>query len=107
MERLEVDVEECIISKTFLDVQSNLPSVLNEQDIKMILDIVLVGQKQKETVFIENYIFSRAFVDSLTQSCEGILQEKVKFVVESGQYQQYQTELLVSSSKGQKHEVSC
>lgn len=89
-----------------MDLQSNLPSVFSEKDLKILLDLILTNQKQKDTVLIENFILSRSFVETLSKSCDDLVKEKANFIVESGRYQQYQTELLVSSSKPGKHDVS-
>jgi hypothetical protein len=104
LERAEADVEECISSKSHLDLQSNLPSVFNDSDTKLILDSVLTKQKQQQTIVIENYVISKAFIENLSKNFDGLVKEKAKQVVESGRYQQYQTELQVSSSKPQKFE---
>jgi hypothetical protein len=104
LERAEADVEECISSKSHLDLQSNLPSVFNDSDTKLILDSVLTKQKQQQTIVIENYVISKAFIENLSKNFDGLVKEKAKQVVESGRYQQYQTELQVSSSKTQKFE---
>lgn len=98
LDQAEADIDECVISRSYLDLQSNLPSVFNEKDINAILDIILNGHKSKETVLLENYVFSKFFVDGLINDCEGLVQEKAKIVVESGKFQQHQTELLISSS---------
>ncbi|KAJ3665830.1 hypothetical protein Zmor_001299 [Zophobas morio] len=104
LERAEADIEECIASKSYLDLQSNLPSVFNENDIQLILESILIKQKQQQTIVIENYIISKAFIENLSKNFDELVKEKAKSVVESGKYQQYQTELQVSSTKPQKFE---
>ncbi|RZC36650.1 E3 UFM1-protein ligase 1 -like [Asbolus verrucosus] len=104
LERTEADIEECISSKSYLDMQSNLPSVFNDDDIKMILDVTLTKQKQQQTIVIENYVVSKAFLETLSKNFDDVIKEKAKSVVESGRYQQYQTELQMTTSKPQKFE---
>ncbi|GJQ88203.1 hypothetical protein Trydic_g13195 [Trypoxylus dichotomus] len=106
LDRAEADIDECINSKTYLDLQSNLPSMFNEKDIQMITEIVLNTRKAKETVVIENYILSKAFLETLATACSKKLEENANKVVENGKYQHYQTDLQVSSTKVQKTEDS-
>lgn len=104
LEQAEADIEECISSKSYLDMQANLPSVFNEKDINLILEIVLTKQKRQQTVLIENFIISTAFIENLAKNGDDLIKEKAKLVVESGQYQQYQTDLQVASLKTLKKE---
>lgn len=104
LERAEADIDECISSKSYLDLQSNLPSVFNEKDIQLILDTVLKKQKQQQTIIIENFILSKIFVENLSKNFDELVKKKARGVVESGKYQQYQTNLQISSGKLQKFE---
>lgn len=106
LERIEIDIEECVSSKTHLDMQSCVPSVFNDKDIKLLLELVLTKQKQQQTVVIENYIISNSFIENLSKKFDELIKERAKNVVESGKYQQYQTEIQVSQSKPQKFEES-
>ncbi|KAF5301590.1 hypothetical protein FQR65_LT08895 [Abscondita terminalis] len=76
IDRVEADIDECISSKSYVDLQSNMPNALDDEDIKLIID----------------------------KECESFLQDKAKQLVDSGKYQQYQTDLQVSSNKMQKGE---
>uniref|UniRef100_A0A6P7GGM9 E3 UFM1-protein ligase 1 homolog n=1 Tax=Diabrotica virgifera virgifera TaxID=50390 RepID=A0A6P7GGM9_DIAVI len=104
LDRVEADIDECIASKSFIDLQINLPSVFNQTDQEMILDLVLSNQKRSQTVLLENYVFSKTFIEKLVKDCENLIQEKAKNVVESGKYQQYHISLQASSTKSQKVE---
>ncbi|KAI4458328.1 e3 ufm1-protein ligase 1 [Holotrichia oblita] len=104
LDRAEADIEECISSKSYLDLQSNLPSVFNEQDIQIITETILNTKKLRETVVIENYILSKAFLENLIADCSKKLEENANKVVENGKYQHYQTDLQISSLKTQKSE---
>lgn len=105
IERLQADIDECISSKSYVDLQTNLPSVFNEEDIQLTVDKVLTPQRLKQTVVINNFILSKTFIDQLGKSCESLVQEKAKQTVESGKYQQYQTDLILASNKSQKVDV--
>lgn len=104
IDRVEADIDECISSKTFIELQNNIPSVFNEKDEEMILDLILTGQKRTQTLRLMNYVFSKAFLDKLIKDCESIIQDKCKMVVESGKYQQYQVSLLTGSIRSHKVE---
>lgn len=102
IEQLDAAIDECISSKSYLDVQTNLPSVFNENDIKMVLDIVLTKQKQLQTVVVANYVLSKTYIEDIAKGLEDILKEKAKNLVESGAYQRYITELQVPTTRTQK-----
>lgn len=104
LNQAEADIDECISSKSYLDLQSNLPSVFNEKDIQIITETILSARKLKETVVIENYILSKAFLDILSGDCNKTLEENADKIVESGKYQHYQTDLQVSNVKLQRPE---
>lgn len=70
----------------------------------MIIDTVLTSRKAKETVVIDNYILSKAFVEILLNDCDQQLQKNANKAVESGKYQLYQIDLQISSVKTQKTE---
>lgn len=99
LDQAEADIEECISSKSFIDLQSNLPSVFNEDDIKIILEHVLSPQKQKSVLVFGSFVLSKAFIDNLSTPCEAMVSEKAKLCVDSGRYQQYQMDLQMSSVK--------
>ncbi|KAF2900325.1 hypothetical protein ILUMI_05860 [Ignelater luminosus] len=98
----DADIEECVSSKSYTDLQSSLPSICNDTDIKMVLDIVLTPQKQKQVIVISNFVISTSFINELAKKCEFLVQERAKTVVESGKYQQYQTDIQISTNKAQK-----
>lgn len=93
LDQVEANIEECISSKSYVDLQNSLPSVFNDKDIEKILDVVLTNQIRSQVFIIENYIISKAFMEKLSKNCEDLVKEKVKEVVNSGKYQQYQISL--------------
>ncbi|CAG9858858.1 unnamed protein product [Phyllotreta striolata] len=104
LERVEADIDECVSSKTFIDLQNNLPSVFNQKDEEMVLDLILTPQKRSQTVLIDNYVLSKAFLDKLMKDCEPLVEEKSKNTVESGKYQQYQISVQATSTRHLKAE---
>lgn len=98
LDQVEADIDECISSKSYVDLQSNLPSVFNKDDIKIILEN-LTSQKQKQLLIFDCFILSSAFVEKLSTPCEDIINNKAKAIVESGRYQQYQIDLQMANTK--------
>lgn len=102
LDRIEADLDECISSKSYVDLQSSLPSVFTSKDISLILDKLLVSQKQQLTVVVEDFILSKAFIDKISSNCDDVVKEKAQLVVESGQYQQYIIDVQGNQHKPQK-----
>lgn len=105
IEQIEADVEECIASRSYVDLQNSLPSVFNDDDLKEVLKIVLTKPKEQQTIVIDSYVLSKFFVENLSDSCEDLLKQKAKNAVENGKYQQYITSLQIPTNKAQKVEV--
>lgn len=105
VEQIDADIEECIASKSYVDLQNSVPSVFNEDDVKEILKIVLNKQKEQQTVIIENYVLSKVFIENLSNNCKDLLRQNAKSVVDVGKYQQYITNLQMPTNRSQKGEV--
>ncbi|XP_060525189.1 E3 UFM1-protein ligase 1 homolog [Cylas formicarius] len=104
LDRIDADIEECISSKSYVDLQNSLPSVFSLADIKCICEKVLVGVKSQQIIVMDNYIVSRLFIDSLENSCQVFVEEKAETAVESGQYQKYLIDIQGDQRKHQKYE---
>ncbi|XP_075975038.1 UFM1 specific ligase 1 [Anticarsia gemmatalis] len=89
-QQLETALEECIASKSYLDVVSLLPSVLTDTDIENVLDDLL--KKSKSTILFDNTVFSHHYIEILKQACMPMTQQKAEAVVKSGKYQQFYIE---------------
>ncbi|GBP42323.1 E3 UFM1-protein ligase 1 homolog [Eumeta japonica] len=95
-QQLETALEECIISKTYLDVVSLLPTVFSDADIGTMLESLLKND-YKSTIVFDNTVLSNHFIESLKESCMPMLQKKVDAIVQSGKYQQHSLERQLSS----------
>lgn len=102
LDRVQADVDECISSKSYIDLQTVLPSVFNTADIQGILDRILINQKLQQTVVIDGYVVSKAFMELLVKDKDELIKNKAKAVVDSGKYQQYITDLHLPTQKGKK-----
>ncbi|XP_063381616.1 E3 UFM1-protein ligase 1 homolog [Cydia fagiglandana] len=96
-QQLETALEECIASKSYLDVVALLPSVLSDTDIENVLD-ELLKNNSKATIVFENTVFSNHYIDTLKQACTPMMQSKVDAVVKSGKYQQFYLEKQLSKA---------
>ncbi|CAB3226728.1 unnamed protein product [Arctia plantaginis] len=94
--QLETALEECIASKSYLDVVSLLPSVLTDTDIENVLDDLL--KKSKSIMLFDNTVFSNHYIEHLKQNCMPMTQEKSEKVVKSGKYQQFYMEKQLQKS---------
>ncbi|KAI5646041.1 e3 UFM1-protein ligase 1 domain-containing protein [Phthorimaea operculella] len=89
--QLETALEECIASKSYLDVVSLLPSILSDTDIENVLDS-LMKNNSKSTILFDNTVFSNHFLESLKESCMPMTKTKAEACVKSGKYQQFHME---------------
>lgn len=104
LDQVEANIEECIASKSYVDLQSNLPSVFNDKDIEKILDITLTNQRRSQVIIIENYVISKAFIEKLSKKCEDLVKEKAKSTVDSGKYQEHQISSQAAHLRSHKNE---
>lgn len=102
-EQLETALEECIASKSYLDVVSLLPSVLSSTDIENILESLLKNNS-KSTILFDNTVFSNNYIEQLKQNCLPMAQKKAENVVKSGKYQQFHLERQLSRSAEMSHQ---
>ncbi|KAJ2951130.1 hypothetical protein O0L34_g5519 [Tuta absoluta] len=89
--QLETALEECIASKSYLDVVSLLPSILSDTDIENVLDS-LMKNNSKSTILFDNTVFSNHYIESLKESCMPMTKTKAEACVKSGKYQQFHME---------------
>ncbi|XP_072932763.1 E3 UFM1-protein ligase 1 homolog [Epargyreus clarus] len=87
-QQLETALEECIASKSYLDVVNSLPSVLSDVDIQNMLD-ALLKNNSRSIILFENTVFSNQYIEELKQSCMPVVNKKAEAVVKSGKYQQF------------------
>ncbi|XP_038213785.1 E3 UFM1-protein ligase 1 homolog [Zerene cesonia] len=89
--QLETALEECIASKSYLDVINLLPSILSDKDIENVLDVLLKNNAKSTTVF-DNTVFSNQYIENLRQACMPMTNAKAEAIVKSGKYQQFYLE---------------
>ncbi|XP_076251974.1 UFM1 specific ligase 1 [Rhynchophorus ferrugineus] len=104
LDRVEADIEECIASKSYVDLQSNLPSVFTSRDIEILLNEILSGQNKLQTIVLQDFVLSKLFLENVLCKCDELVKEKATDSVQSGKYQQYITDLHSHQHKPQKNE---
>lgn len=96
-QQLEVALEECISSKSYLDIVTLLPSIFTDSDIETTLDILL-KKNIRSTVVFGNTVFSNLYIEDLKEKCMSMVQKKSDHVVKTGEYQQYYLEKQLSKN---------
>ncbi|ERL87133.1 E3 UFM1-protein ligase 1 homolog [Dendroctonus ponderosae] len=93
LERVNDYIEECIAIGGFVDLETSLPSSITPKDLSLVVEHLLKGQKNQETVLLESFVLSKAYMDKISDLCSEAVQHRAKSLVESGQYQKHQVEL--------------
>ncbi|XP_045769526.1 E3 UFM1-protein ligase 1 homolog [Maniola jurtina] len=103
-QQLESALEECIASKSYLDVVSLLPSVLSDEDIDNVLE-TLLKNNSKSTILFDKTVFSNQFIENLKHACMPIAQKNAEAIVNCGKYQQFclEKQLAKSDMQHQTH----
>lgn len=99
LDQIESSLDECIASGSYLDVGSILPSIMSEEDIDGAIATVLTPAKQKQTLLFGTTILTTQFIDDLLKPCHEIIEKNAKNSVETGKYQQYIAEKMMSSNR--------
>jgi E3 UFM1-protein ligase 1 len=89
IDQVESTLEESIETSTFLDISTILPSVIGEEDIEMLIQIVLTPSKQRLTQIFNNLIVTTKYIDVLLKPVYEIAEANAKASVESGAYQKF------------------
>lgn len=90
--QIEAALEECIVTGSYLDASTILPSIMSEEDIADIIAVVLKPNKQKSTQLFGTTIFTTQFIDKLMEPCQEICAQNAKQFVDNGSYQKFITE---------------
>lgn len=93
LERVNEYIEECIAVGGFIDLETSFPVSITPKDLSLVVEHLLKGQKIQETVLLESFVLSKAYMDKISDLCSETLQQRAKDLVESGAFQNYQVEL--------------
>ncbi|XP_043526018.1 E3 UFM1-protein ligase 1 homolog isoform X1 [Frieseomelitta varia] len=85
-DQIDSNIEEAIITGSFIDISPLLPSVFSDKDMEMLLKIAEKKINNNTHVFAKTIVISDAFLQSLNKSFEAIAEAKAKEAVASGQW---------------------
>lgn len=101
MDQIDGAIEECISSKTCLDVQTILPSILDDEDIATILEQVMTPSRKNVTMILGYCVLSISYIDQLSIKFDDLCQDRAKAAVAQGTYQQFMAEKAINSRHGE------
>lgn len=113
IDQVESTLEESIATSSFLDISSILPSVIGDQDIEKLIQVVLTPSKQRLTQIFGSFIVTTKYIDVMLKPVYAIAEINAKASVDSGVYQKYIAEKTIKhkdvdvdefSGKGDKRE---
>lgn len=113
IDQVESTLEESIATNSFLDICTILPSVIGDQDIEKLIQVILTPSKQRLTEIFGSLVITTKYVDNLLNAAYAIAEANAKTSVDSGVYQKFiaeknikQKEVEVDdfSSKGDKRD---
>lgn len=89
IDQVESTLEESIATSSFLDISTILPSVIGDQDIEKLIQVVLTPSKQRLTQIFGSLIVTTKYIDVMLKPVYAIAELNAKASVESGVYQKY------------------
>lgn len=106
IDQVESTLEESIATSTFLDISTILPSVIGEQDIEKLIQVVLTPSKQRLTQIFGNLIVTTKYIDHLLKPVYVIADANAKTSVDAGAYQKHIAEKTVKQKEGDVDDFS-
>ena len=89
IDQVESTLEESIATSSFLDISTILPSVIGEQDIEKLIQVILTPSKQRLTQIFGSLIVTTKYVDNLLKPVYLIADTNAKASVDAGAYQKF------------------
>ena len=105
IDQVESTLEESIATSSFLDISTILPSVIGEQDIERLIQVILTPSKQRLTQIFGSIIVTTKYIDNLLKPVYAIADVNAKTSVESGSYQKYIAEKTVKNKDADVEET--
>lgn len=106
IDQVESTLEESIATSSFLDISTILPSVIGEQDIEKLIQVILTPSKQRLTQIFGSIIVTTKYIDSLLKPVYEIADVNAKASVDTGAYQKYIAEKSVKNKDADVEEFS-
>lgn len=95
---LEASIDECISSKSYIDIATILPTIVSSSEIEECL-VQLMKNKDKNLSLFETTVFSSSYIENLSTNCKVEAEAKAKSFVENGHYQKYIAEKQLALKK--------
>lgn len=92
IDQVESTLEESISTNSFLDVSTVLPSILGDQDIEKLIQLILTPSKLRLTQIFGNLVITTKYIDNLLKPVYEIADKNAKSSVDSGAYQKHVAE---------------
>lgn len=89
IDQVESTLEESIATNSFLDISTILPSVIGDQDIEKLIQVILTPSKQRLTEIFGSLVITTKYVDNLLNAAYAIAEANAKTSVDSGVYQKF------------------
>ncbi|XP_058446223.1 E3 UFM1-protein ligase 1 homolog [Malaya genurostris] len=95
IDQVSASLDECIATNSYLDVSTVLPSIMSDEDIEQLIDMILPPTKQKQALIFGSTILTSKYIDNIIKPCYDIANDNAKKSVDSGSYQQYMAEKMM------------
>lgn len=92
IDQVEATLEESISTNSFLDISTVLPSILSDQDIEKLIQVILTPSKLRLTQIFGNLVITTKYIDNLLRPVYEIADKNAKSAVDSGTYQKHVAE---------------
>lgn len=99
IDQIESALDECLSTGTYLDASTILPSIMAEEDIEQLLDVVLTPAKQKLTLLFGTTILTTQYIDGLLKPLHELIEKNAQTSVDNGTYQRYIAEKQLSTNR--------
>ncbi|XP_055544355.1 E3 UFM1-protein ligase 1 homolog [Wyeomyia smithii] len=95
IEQVTASLDECIVTNSYLDISTVLPSIMDDDDLEELLSKVISPVKLNQTLTFGSTILTNKFIEDIIKPCFDIANENARKSVDSGSYQKYMAEKMM------------
>lgn len=106
IDQVESTLEESIATNTFLDISTILPTVMDDEDIEKLIQVILTPSKQRLTQIFKNLILTTKYIDNLLKPVYEHAEKNAKKSVDTGEYQKYVADKIMKHKDVEIEEMS-
>ena len=88
LEQVEANVDEVLVTESFVDIYPLLPSVFSPEDVEIIIKETLKRTKRSIHIYATTIVVSEAFLQNIYKKLEPFAEKKAKELVDSGKWLQ-------------------